>query len=188
MSLQELSIVGAHISTHNVYPDERGIFREWFKAEQMDFIDASFQVKQANLSGSKQWVIRGIHYSLAPQGQAKIVTCASGRIIDVLIDLRENSPTFLNVHQVELTAESGKVVYIPTGVGHGYMVESDYAAVTYLTSSEYAPQFEKAICPTDPKLGIKWPLPTGESGIISRTDSEAPTLAQARKLGSLPTF
>ena len=188
MSLQELSIAGAFLAIHNVFPDERGIFREWFKAEEIASINPHFEVKQANYSRSNQCVIRGIHYSIAPQGQAKIVTCASGRIIDVLIDLREGSPTFLNVHYVELSEDSGKVVYIPTGVGHGYIVESDSAAVTYLTSSGYAPQYEKAICPTDPELVIEWAVPQGKIAVISKADSTAPTLARAKELGTLPTF
>jgi dTDP-4-dehydrorhamnose 3,5-epimerase len=188
MSLQELSIAGAFLAIHEVFTDERGIFREWFKAEEIASVDPLFEVRQANYSKSNQWVIRGIHYSIFPQGQAKIVTCASGRIIDVLVDLREGSPTFLNVHRVELSEDSGKVVYIPTGVGHGYIVESDSAAVTYLTSSSYSPKYEKAICPTDPELRINWPIPMGEYGIISKTDTGAPTLAQARESGALPTF
>jgi dTDP-4-dehydrorhamnose 3,5-epimerase len=188
MTLTELSISGAFVATHKVFPDERGLFREWFKAEEIATITNNFSVQQANFSKSKQFVIRGIHYSLAPEGQAKIVTCASGKIVDVLVDLRVGSSTFLKVDYVNLSEDSGKVVFIPTGVGHGFIVESESAAVVYLTSSGYAPDFEKAICPTDPELGIKWPIPTQNHGIISKVDTEAPTLAQARKLGTLPTF
>jgi dTDP-4-dehydrorhamnose 3,5-epimerase len=188
MTLTELSISGSFVATHKVFPDERGLFREWFKAEEIATITNNFSVQQANFSKSKQFVIRGIHYSLAPEGQAKIVTCASGQIVDVLVDLRVGSPTFLKVDYVNLSEDSGKVVFIPTGVGHGFIVGSESAAVVYLTSSGYAPDFEKAICPTDPELGIQWPIPTQNHGIISKVDTEAPTLAQARKLGTLPTF
>ena len=188
MSLQELSIAGSFLATHKVFPDERGLFREWFKAEEIASIDSSFSVQQANYSKSKNLVIRGIHYSLAPQVQAKVVTCASGFIVDVLVDLRVGSPTFLKVEYVELSEESGKVVYIPSGVGHGFIVQSENASVVYLTSSGYAPEFEKAICPTDPELAINWRIPAGELGIISKADTEAPTLAQAKASGALPTF
>ncbi len=188
MTIQELSISGAYLATHNVFPDERGLFREWFKAEEVELIDKSFSVKQANYSNSKQFVIRGIHYSLAPQGQAKIVTCASGRIVDVLVDLRIGSPTYLKVEYVELAEELGRVIFIPTGVGHGFLVESESAAVVYLTSSGYAPDYEKAISPMDPELGIDWPIPAGLIGIISKADTEAPTLAEAKESGALPTF
>ena len=188
MNLQDLSIAGAYVLTHRVFPDERGLFREWFKAEEINSFNREFLVAQANYSKSNQWVIRGIHYSLAPQGQAKVVTCASGKIVDVLVDLRTGSPSYLKIEYVELSEDSGKVVYIPSGVGHGFVVESNSAAIVYLTSSCYAPEYEKAICPTDGELGIHWPLPVGEQGIISKSDTEAPSLAQARELGILPTF
>jgi dTDP-4-dehydrorhamnose 3,5-epimerase len=187
MSLRELSIVGAYVATHRVFPDERGLFREWFKAEEIASIDKDFTVQQANYSKSNQWVIRGIHYSLAPQGQSKVVTCASGKIVDVLVDLRLGSPSYLMIEYLELSENSGKVVYIPFGVGHGFIVESESAAVVYLTSSGYAPEYEKAICPTDRELGISWPLPVGEVAVISKADTDAPTLAQAKELGALPT-
>lgn len=186
MTLQELSIEGAYLATHKVFPDERGLFREWFKADEIATVDSAFSVQQANYSKSKQWVIRGIHYSLAPGGQSKVVTCASGSIVDVLIDLRLDSPSYLKVEYIELSEDSGSVVYIPSGVGHGFIVESESASVVYLTSSGYSPEFEKAICPTDPDLGIKWPLPIGEIGTISKADTEAPTLLQARESGNLP--
>ena len=188
MTLRELSIEGAYLATHRVFPDERGLFREWFKAEEIASIDNGFSVQQANYSKSKQWVIRGIHYSLAPAGQSKVVTCASGAVIDLLIDLRLNSPTYLKVDYIELSEDSGSVVYIPSGVGHGFIVQSENASVVYLTSSGYAPEFEKAICPTDPELAINWRIPAGELGIISKADTEAPTLAQAKASGALPTF
>jgi len=188
MTLHELSIAGMYVSSYGVFQDERGFFKEWFKAEEIASIDSDFSVQQANYSKSNQWVIRGIHYSLAPQGQAKVLSCASGKIIDVTIDLRVGSPTFLRVEYIELSEDSGEFVYIPSGVGHGFIVKSAPAAVVYLTSSKYSPEFEKAICPTDIELGINWPLPVGELGIISKADTEASSLAQAEESGSLPTF
>ena len=188
MSLQELSIAGAYVVTHRVFPDERGLFREWFKAEEIASIDKDFSVQQANYSKSNQWVIRGIHYSLAPQGQTKVVTCVSGTIVDVLVDLRTGSPSYMKIEYVELSEDSGEVLYIPSGVGHGFIVKSETASVVYLTSSGYAPEYEKAIRPTDKELEITWPLPVGKVGIISKADTEAPSLAQVKELGTLPTF
>jgi len=188
MTLQELSISGAYVVTHKVFPDERGLFREWFKADEIESIDETFTVEQANYSKSKQFVIRGIHYSVAPQGQAKLVTCASGQIVDVLVDLRVGSPSYLKIEYVELSEDSGKVVFVPSGVGHGFVVVSESAAVVYLTSSGYAPDYEKAINPTDQELGIIWPIPLGELGVISNADTQAPTLAQAKESGILPAF
>jgi len=188
MTLKKLAISGAYIATHKVFPDERGLFREWFRAEDLSNIDESFSVQQANFSKSKKWVIRGIHYSLAPQGQSKIVTCVSGEITDVLVDLRVGSPTFLRVEYIELSEGSGNVAYIPSGIGHGFIVKSDFSSVVYLTSSEFLPQYEQSICPTDPELGITWPLPTGEQGIISKKDEEAQTLSTAKSMEKLPIY
>ena len=188
MTLEKLSISGAYLLTHKVFPDERGFFREWFKAEEIASIEKTFSVQQANYSKSKQWVIRGIHYTLAPRGQAKVVTCAHGAIVDVLVDLRVGSPTFLNVEYVEISEETGKVVYIPSGVGHGFIVLSTFASVVYLTSSEYDPRYEKAISPIDPELGIAWPLPIDTHPIISKSDLGSPSLSGALESGNLPTL
>ena len=188
MSLQELSIRGAYLVQHRVFPDERGLFREWFKAEEIASFDESFSVQQANYSKSKKSVIRGIHYSLSPVGQSKVVTCVSGLVTDVLVDLRLGSPTYLKVEYISLSDASGDVLYIPTGVGHGFIVESESASVAYLASSAYAPNYEKAICPTDPALGIIWPLQPGELGVISQADKSAPSLAQAEISGDLPIY
>jgi dTDP-4-dehydrorhamnose 3,5-epimerase len=188
MTLRELSISGSYLVAHKVFPDDRGIFREWFRSEEMVAIDNNFSVKQANFSKSKKNVIRGIHYSLAPSGQAKVVTCASGEIVDVLVDLRTGSPTYLNIEYIKLSEESGSVAYIPSGVGHGFFVESESASVVYLTSSTYSPEYEKAICPIDPDLAIKWPIPQGEIAIISGADQNAQKLMQAIESNQLPKW
>jgi dTDP-4-dehydrorhamnose 3,5-epimerase len=188
MTLERLSIVGAYVSSHQVFPDERGLFREWFKFDEIQSIDKNFSVQQANYSKSKNCVIRGVHYSLAPQGQAKVVTCASGTIVDVLVDLRVGSPSYLIVDFIELAEDSGHAVYIPSGVGHGFLVKTEAASVVYLTSSKYAPEFEKGICPTDPELGIEWPIESGRSAIISKQDRDAQSLEYANKTGNLPRF
>jgi len=188
MTLEELSISGAYLATHKVFPDYRGLFREWFKSEEIRMIDCTFSVEQANYSKSKKWVIRGIHYSLSPRGQAKVVTCASGSVVDVLVDLRIGSPTFLKVEYINLAEDSGEVVFIPSGVGHGFIVNSSFASLVYLTSSKYSPEYEKAICPTDPNLGISWPIPIGKKPIISKQDLEAQEFASAYQMGFLPMF
>jgi dTDP-4-dehydrorhamnose 3,5-epimerase len=188
MKLEKLSIAGAHLATHKVFPDERGFFREWFKYDEILAVDTAFSVQQANYSKSRQWVIRGIHYSLAPDGQAKVVTCVGGAIVDVIVDLRIGSPTYLQIEHIELSEESGNAIYIPSGVGHGFAVKSDFASVVYLTSSGYEPAFEKAISPTDPDLGIAWPLPLGVIPIISKQDCAAPMLSSAYENDQLPRF
>jgi dTDP-4-dehydrorhamnose 3,5-epimerase len=188
MNIQRLAIDGCFVLVHKVFPDERGLFREWFKAEETKKLAPNFEVQQANLSISKRGVIRGIHYSVAPVGQSKLVSCAQGGITDVLVDLRKGSPTYLKVEYVQLSESSGSTVFIASGVGHGFVVETESAAVVYLTSSSYAPQFEKAICPTDPDLAINWPLPHGVGHVISPADASALTLSQADAAGDLPKY
>ena len=188
MNVQRLQIDGCFVLEHKVFPDDRGLFREWFKAEETRKLAPDFEVKQANFSISKRGVIRGIHYSVAPAGQSKLVSCAQGGITDVLVDLRKNSPTYLKVEYAQLSESSGSTVFIASGVGHGFIVETESAAVVYLTSSAYAPQFEKAICPTDPDLAIHWPLPNEVGHVISPSDASAPTLSQADAAGDLPNY
>ena len=188
MNAQRLEIDGCFVLEHKVFPDERGLFREWFKVEETRKLSPNFEVQQANFSISKRGVIRGIHYSLAPEGQAKLVSCAHGKITDVLIDLRKGSPSYLKIEYVQLSESSGTTVLIASGVGHGFIVESESAGVVYLTSSAYAPQFEKAICPTDPDLKIHWPHPDGGGYVISPADANAPTLSQADVAGDLPNY
>jgi dTDP-4-dehydrorhamnose 3,5-epimerase len=188
MNVKRLGIDGCFVLEHKVFPDERGLFREWFKAEETRKLAPDFEVEQANFSISRRGVIRGIHYSLAPAGQSKLVSCAQGGITDVLVDLRKGSSTYLKVEYVQLSESSGSTVFIASGVGHGFIVETESAAVVYLTSSVYAPQFEKAICPTDPDLAINWPLPDGVGYVISPADASAPTLSQADAAGDLPKY
>lgn len=188
MKIEELSIAGCQVLEHNVFPDDRGLFREWFKAPELTKLHPNFGVEQANFSQSKQGVVRGIHFSIAPEGQAKLVTCVHGQIKDVLVDLRVGSPTYLKVEYVTLSGDSGKTVFIASGVGHGFIVESETASVVYLTSSPYAPKFEKSICPTDPVLGIDWGFPKGAELIFSDADKNAPTLHEAERVGELPAY
>lgn len=188
IKILNLEIDGCFEIKHDTHSDERGLFREWFKAEETRKLAPNFEVQQANLSISKLGVIRGIHYSVSPAGQSKLVSCAQGGITDVLVDLRKGSPTYLKVEHVQLSESSGSTIFIASGVGHGFIVDTESAAVVYLTSSTYAPQFEKAICPTDPDLAIHWPLSHGVGQVISPADASAPTLSQADAAGDLPTY
>jgi dTDP-4-dehydrorhamnose 3,5-epimerase len=143
---------------------------------------------QANFSQSKLGVVRGIHYSLAPKGQSKLITCVEGEITDVLVDLRKGSSTYLNVEHTNLEANSGKTVFVASGVGHGFAVLSASASVVYLTSSPFAPKFEKSINPIDPTLGINWNIPAGVEMVLSPADRSASSLQEADAWGNLPTY
>lgn len=188
MSIVKLGISGCFVLEDSTYPDDRGLFREWFKAEEISTVASTFSVQQANFSYSRKGVVRGIHYSLAPEGQSKLITCVYGQVTDVLVDLRKGSPTYLSVEYINLEAKSGKTVFIASGVGHGFIVESEEASVVYLTSSPFAPDFEKNINPIDPVLGINWNIPVGAEMVLSPTDRSASSLQEADAAGSLPTY
>lgn len=159
MKVSPLAIAGAWILESPLYPDERGIFREWFKLEALkeNGIPA-FEVRQANTSISKKGVIRGIHYSPEINGQTKLVTCTSGSVLDVIVDLRPESITYGDHLEVELSESLGKCVYISSGLGHGFQALEDNSVVTYLLDKEYSPNNEFGINPVDLNLNIKWPL------------------------------
>lgn len=186
MKLKPLGIEGAWLAESPVWSDERGFFREWFKAEDvLAAIGIDFSIQQANISQSKRGVIRGIHYSLAPQGQAKWVTCVSGSIQDVIVDIRPSSSTFGTWIEVELKGDSGNAVFISEGLGHGFLALEESTAVAYLVSSPFSPNDEFEINPLDEKIGINWGMDLS-SIKISDKDKIAPTLAERLAEGKLP--
>jgi dTDP-4-dehydrorhamnose 3,5-epimerase len=184
MEISELEIKGAWLAKFPVYDDNRGIFREWFKRnEVLEKTGIDFEVQQVNFSSSVIGVVRGLHYSLALNGQAKWITCTKGSIFDVIVDLRPTSPTFKKWISVNLTSESGETILISEGLGHAFLCQSDEADVAYLLSSPYSPENEYAINPLDQEIGIKWPE---ENLILSPKDSEAPSLATRYREDLLP--
>jgi dTDP-4-dehydrorhamnose 3,5-epimerase len=129
-------------------------------------------------------VLRGIHFADVPPGQAKYVTCVSGAVLDVIVDIRIGSTTFGQWHAVRLDDVTRKAVYISEGLGHAFLSLTDDATVVYLCSQGYNPATDRGIHPMDPAIGIRWPL-TGEPE-LSAKDAAAPTLAQAMAAGTLP--
>lgn len=169
-----LKISGAWLIDSQVHSDERGLFREWFKFREFkDATGIDFTPAQANLSRSAKGVIRGIHFSRARAGQAKLVTCASGRVLDVVVDIRPDSPTFMSWEAVELAPNSGKSLFIASGLGHAFLALEEESVVTYLLSSPYSPADEFEINPLDPEIGIDWPT---SNLSLSKKDAAAPTL------------
>lgn len=186
MELRELSIPDAYVLESPVHGDQRGTFREWFKLEDLEKGGVSFHVEQANLSVSLRNVVRGLHYSMVPEGQAKLVTCVVGELDDVIVDIRVGSPTFGRVEVVHLDAGEGRSVFVPRGVAHGYCATTDQAALSYLISSPFNAPMELEIQPLDPEIGVPWPL-SGEA-ILSAKDEAAPSLAQRLARNELPVF
>jgi dTDP-4-dehydrorhamnose 3,5-epimerase len=186
MKLTPLGIDGAWVAESPVWSDERGFFREWFKSEALlAATGINFSIQQANVSQSQRGVIRGIHYSLATQGQAKWVTCINGSIRDVIVDIRPSSPTFGKSVFIDLNGLDGRAVLISAGLGHGFASLDDSSNIAYLLSSPYSPTEEFEINPMDPELGIDWGVDLSKVS-LSEKDKMAPSLAERHKEDNLP--
>ena len=186
MELTPLGIEGVWVAESSVWSDDRGFFREWFKSEDVkNATGREFGIEQANISLSSRGTLRGIHYSIAPRGQAKWITCVAGSIKDVIVDIRPESQTFGKWIEVELKGNSGKSVLISEGLGHGFVALEDNTAVAYLVSTPFSPTDEFEINPLDEKIGINWEMDLGELK-ISEKDKKAPTLAERLVEGKLP--
>jgi dTDP-4-dehydrorhamnose 3,5-epimerase len=156
--ISSLGIDGAWLYTTEVHEDSRGSFSEWFKSDLVEKkLYRKFVVAQSNISKSKKGVVRGIHLSTAPEGQAKWVTCTNGSIWDVIVDLRPDSPTFKKWVSHELKAGQGESIFIEEGLGHAFLALEDDSIVCYLTTSLYQPKLEISISPQDPTIAIFWP-------------------------------
>ena len=186
MILSELSIPGVYLLESPVWGDDRGFFREWFKSDDLRAAGVAFETRQANFSFSARNVVRGLHYSLAPEGQSKLVTCVAGEVDDVIVDIRVGSPTYGQFEIVRLSADAPRSVLLPGGAAHGFCVLSESAGLAYLLSSPFNASVELEISPFDTRIGIEWTI-TGEP-IVSAKDQAAPSLEQRLEAGQLPRF
>jgi dTDP-4-dehydrorhamnose 3,5-epimerase len=189
MEITPLEIDGAWVAQFPVWSDDRGSFREWFKYSEIEEkTGINFEVKQANISFSHRGVIRGIHYSLSAEGQAKWVTCVRGSINDVIVDIRPTSATFGKHVSINLTGSDGLAVLIGKGLGHGFISLENETAVSYLLSSPYSPADELEINPFDPFLDIRWAFDDSVDMPIrmSTKDSTAPGLLERKNSDLLP--
>ena len=188
MKLTPLGIDGAWLAESPVWSDDRGFFREWFKSEDVKAATGrDFGIEQANISLSSAGTLRGIHYSLAPRGQAKWITCVSGSIQDVIVDIRPDSKTFGQWVDVELNGDSGKVVFMSEGLGHGFLALEDHTAVAYLVSTPFSPKEEFEINPLDEKVGVTWGVDLSTLKISSK-DRTAPSLMDLKSKNLLPAL
>jgi dTDP-4-dehydrorhamnose 3,5-epimerase len=191
MKFTPMGIEGAFLSEPFRHKDSRGFFQETFKFSQLQSqLGIDFKVHQVNQSSSCKGVIRGIHYDLSPQGQAKYVMCTRGRVWDVVVDLRVDSSTFGQWDSAELSADNGEAVLISEGLGHAFLALEDDSMVTYLCSTEYNPETEFQINALDSQLKISFGLIAQQGGIqdftLSDRDLAAPDIQWALKNGNLP--
>ena len=158
------------------FADDRGFFCETYRGqwhEQLGIAEDERFV-QDNHSRSSRGVLRGMHFQLGV-GVGKLVRCSRGRILDVAVDLRRNSPTYGQWDGMELDDEGMRELYLPVGFAHGFCVLSDVADVIYKQTAYYDPELERGIAWNDPDVGIQWPLPESEL-IVSARDASAPRL------------
>jgi dTDP-4-dehydrorhamnose 3,5-epimerase len=157
MNVQTTRIPGVLIIEPKVFGDERGFFMESFNEREMQKIGIDAHFVQDNHSRSRQGVLRGLHYQIQ-QPQGKLVRVVRGRVFDVAVDLRKDSPAFGQWVGVELTEENKRLFWLPPGMAHGFLVLSETADFLYKATDYYAPQAERSILWNDPGLGIEWPL------------------------------
>ena len=154
-------IQGTMILDQALYKDDRGYFRELYKESKF-----YLNFKQDNTSFSRANVIRGLHYQEQPFAQAKYVSVITGKIIDIVVDIRKESPTFGDYMKIELSAENGKVIYMPEGCAHGFVAIED-SNIIYKCSNEYDKKSEKCIIYNDIELNINWGI---DKPIVSEKD------------------
>ena len=175
MGWTELKLKGAFIYELEPIWDSRGFFARTFSAADFAALNLNPAVTQCNLSYNyKKGTLRGMHFQLEPAAEVKLVRCFRGAIYDVIIDLRPDSPTFLQHAGVELSAENRRALYVPEMFAHGYQTLTDDTEIFYQVSQTYSPQHARGYRYDDPAFNIEWPLPVAE---ISEKDKNAPSFA-----------
>lgn len=188
MQIEATGVEGAWLCTPRQFPDERGVFLEWFRADLLaEQTKRRFDVVQANHSISRRGTIRGLHLADVPPGQAKYVYCPRGAVLDVVVDVRDGSPTYGKHVAVQLDDADRRGLFIAEGLAHGFCALTETAEITYLVSTTYDPAVERSVNALDPDIGIAWPDDIG-SLVMSDKDRDAPTLEQARTAGTLPSY
>lgn len=171
-------IEGVFVLQPKVFGDARGYFMETFRQKEFDSMVAPVRFVQDNESKSTRGVLRGLHYQKGAYSQAKLVRVIQGRVLDVAVDLRKSSPTFLQHVAVELSGENKRQLFVPRGFAHGFVVLSDEAVFCYKVDNIYAPQAECCIRYDDPAIGVEWPLPAEEL-LLSAKDAQGISVHEA---------
>ncbi|MFC4497965.1 MULTISPECIES: dTDP-4-dehydrorhamnose 3,5-epimerase family protein [Streptomyces] len=185
--MRELGIEGAWLYTPRIHHDERGSALEWFSGREFARdVGHHLPVAQANCPVTRRGGVRGIHYADVPPGQAKYLTCVSGALLDVIVDVRVGSPSYGRWVAVRLDDHERQAVYLAEGLGHAFMALTEEATAVYLCSTPYTPDREHGIHPLDPDIGIRWPEDV--TPVLSARDAAAPSLAEAERLGRLPSY
>jgi dTDP-4-dehydrorhamnose 3,5-epimerase len=182
MNFIRTSIPDVIICEPIVHGDHRGYFVETFRADKLEeFLGYKLNFGQDNESKSSKGVLRGLHYQLPPHAQTKLVRVITGRVLDVAVDIRRNSPTFGQYISVELTADNKKQLLIPRGFAHGFVVLEDDTIFAYKVDNYYSPECDRGIAFNDPALNINWIL-NKEELKLSAKDTTQPKLNETNDL------
>lgn len=174
MTFHPTPLAGAFVIRTEPFTDSRGSFSRLFCARELEQIGLSKPIAQINHSVTRQaGTIRGLHYQRPPCAETKIVTCLRGAVYDVIVDIRQGSPTFCHWHGETLTSSAGKLMVVPEGFAHGFQTLEPDSELLYLHTEFYTPAQERAVRFDDPRLGIDWPVvPVG----LSERDATRPLL------------
>jgi dTDP-4-dehydrorhamnose 3,5-epimerase len=170
MNFTEQEIKGVWIIEPRRFGDARGYFMESYKQEEFRKHVGEVNFVQDNESVSSRGVLRGLHFQKGEWSQAKLVRVSQGKVIDVAVDLRKNSPTYGKYVAVELSQENGRQLFVPRGMAHGFIVLSDVAQFQYKVDNMYAPQAEATLRFDDPTVGVEWPM-AKEEMLLSEKDT-----------------
>ena len=178
MDFSPTSIPDVLLIKPQVFTDDRGFFVETFRTNKFEQAGIEQPFVQDNHSGSKQGILRGLHYQIQ-QAQGKLVRVVQGEVFDVAVDLRRSSDTFGQWVGVILSSKNKFQLWVPPGFAHGFYVRSEWAEVTYKVTDYYAPDWERTLLWSDPKVGINWPFLDGEPPILSPKDTLGKTIDEA---------
>lgn len=170
LTINKTPIEGLYVVDTAAFIDNRGAFARWFCESELSEIIGNRHIKNVNFSKTiKKGSVRGLHFQRPPHAEMKLIRCINGKILDVVVDIRAGSPTFLQHYAVELSAENMKMFLIPEGFAHGFQSLEDNSEIMYLVTEFYSSEYEGGLRYNDPKLGIKLPLDIAD---ISEKDSK----------------
>lgn len=174
MTLNETAVNGVFEIEPKVFGDNRGWFYESYSKQVFERLGITAEFVQDNRSFSAQkGTLRGLHCQTNPKAQAKLITCLKGAILDVAVDIRKGSPTYMKWVAVELNEDNKKMLYIPKGCLHGFVTLTDNVEVTYKVDEFYSAENDRSVCFCDPVIGVEWGI---ENPVLSEKDKNAPLL------------
>lgn len=179
MKIIKTNIPDVKVIEPDIYQDERGFFMETWQYRQFGGFGIDYDFVQDNQSHSKKNTLRGLHYQMAPHVQGKLVRVVQGEVYDVAIDIRRSSSTFKQWVGEHLSAENRRMLWVPPGFAHGFLVLSDFADLLYKCTDYYSPEHECCIRWDDPDLSIKWPLENNCTPLLSPKDGRGDSLSSA---------